>query len=257
LARAPFIELGQGRNAARIRILYEDRSVVAIDKPAGWLLIPFSWQLTQRNLQAAITSSIAAGDFWAKSRNLKFLRAVHRLDGETSGVLLLAKSAGAVNTYADLFETRRMEKRYLAVVRGLPRANTWTCQAKLGPDPRENGRIRIDPREGKEAETAFRVLHSIGDKSLIEARPVTGRTHQIRVHLLEAGHPVVGDELYGPEANTPQPPGVRHRALFPLGLRSVTLAYFDPFLRRKVSIHASTGEFLKAFGFETTTLPAE
>jgi RluA family pseudouridine synthase len=251
LARAPFIELGQGRNAARIRILYEDRSVIAIDKPAGWLLIPFSWQLTQRNLQAAITSSIAAGDYWARSRNLKFLRALHRLDGETSGVLLLARSAGAVNTYGELFEARRMEKRYLAVVHGQPRETEWTCRARLGPDPMENGRVKIDSRKGKEAETAFRVLHSAGHKSLIEARPVTGRTHQIRVHLLQAGYPVVGDELYGPEAKAPQPSGVRHRASFPLGLRSVTLAYFDPFLRRRISIHASAAEFLKAFGLES------
>ena len=74
-----------------IPILFEDRAVVAIDKPAGWMLVPFSWQKTSRNLQAAISSSIAAGDFWARSRGLKFLRHVHRLDSDTSGVLLLAK----------------------------------------------------------------------------------------------------------------------------------------------------------------------
>src|SRR5438128_9176077 len=113
MAKPQQIELGDG---TIIPILYEDRSVLAIDKPAGWLLIPTSWERTARNLQLAIESSIAAGDFWAKSRNLKFLRFVHRLDAETTGVLLLGKSAGAMPVYSQLFEGREVEKVYLAVV---------------------------------------------------------------------------------------------------------------------------------------------
>src|SRR6476646_11264209 len=80
----------------QIDILYEDRSVLAIDKPRDWMLVPFSWQKTNRNLQAALTSSIAAKDFWARSRGLRFLRFAHRLDADTTGVLLLAKSPGAL-----------------------------------------------------------------------------------------------------------------------------------------------------------------
>jgi 23S rRNA pseudouridine1911/1915/1917 synthase len=95
------VELPTGE---RFPILYEDRSVLAIDKPAGWMLVPFSWQKTGRNLQAALASSIAAGDFWARSRNLRFLRFVHRLDAETSGILLLAKSPGAVRSFGEMFE---------------------------------------------------------------------------------------------------------------------------------------------------------
>src|ERR1044071_6733137 len=124
-----------------IPILYEDRSVLAIDKPRGWMLVPFSWQKTNRNLQAAITSSIAAGDFWARSRNLKFLRFVHRLDADTTGVLLFAKSPGAVRTYGDLFESRKMEKIYLAAVRGVPKQTQWTCRLKLGRDAADGGQI--------------------------------------------------------------------------------------------------------------------
>jgi 23S rRNA pseudouridine1911/1915/1917 synthase len=247
--RPSFMELGLGKDAIRIPILHEDRSSIAIDKPAGWLLIPFSWQSTQRNLQAAITSSIAAGDFWAKSRNLKFLRAVHRLDGETSGVLLLARSAGAVDAYAKLFEMRRMEKRYLVVVEGIPKQTNWTCHASLSPDPDRHGRIQVDARNGKEAETTFRVLSVSGARTLLEARPLTGRTHQIRVHLLEANHPVVGDDLYGSGTRTPQTAAARHRVQFPLGLRAMELAYLDPFLRRRVKISATVGEFLETFGF--------
>ena len=113
MAKPNFIELPTGE---KIPILYEDRSVIAIDKARGWMLVPFSWLKTGRNLQAALISSIAAGDFWARSRGLRFLRFVHRLDAETTGILLLAKSPGAVTIYGSLFESRKMEKLYLAVV---------------------------------------------------------------------------------------------------------------------------------------------
>src|SRR5436190_19161615 len=100
MAKPAQIELPDGIS---IPIVYEDRSVLAIDKPAGWLLVPNSWERTARNLQLAIESSITAGDFWAQSRNLKFLRFVHRLDAETSGILLFAKSPGAMPVYSRLF----------------------------------------------------------------------------------------------------------------------------------------------------------
>src|SRR3954469_9709309 len=136
----------------QIEILYEDRSVLAIDKPRDWMLVPFSWQKTNRNLQAALISSIAAGDFWARSRGLRFLRFVHRLDAETTGILLLAKSQGAVVSYGALFESREMEKTYLAVVSGVPKQTEWTCRLKIGPDPDQRGRMLVDARYGKQAE---------------------------------------------------------------------------------------------------------
>src|SRR5213593_2394252 len=98
MGKPNFIELSKGD---LIPILYEDRSILAIDKPAGWMLVPVSWQKTKRNLQAALLSSIAAGHFWARSRNIKFFRHVHRLDAETSGILLFAKSMGALDAFGD------------------------------------------------------------------------------------------------------------------------------------------------------------
>ena len=237
VARSPFIELP---GAAPIPILYEDRAVLAIDKPRGWMLVPFSWQKTSRNLQAALTSSIAAGDFWARSRNLKFLRFVHRLDAETTGILLFAKSPGAVKTFGDLFESRKMEKVYLAVVHGVPKRNEWTCRLKLGPNPGARGKMKVDSRRGKEAETHFRLLQSGEKTSLIEASPFTGRTHQIRVHLAESGLPVVGDELYDPQ------PLDRESGL---GLRAVQLSYLDPFTKRRIEIRAPVEDFCREFGF--------
>jgi 23S rRNA pseudouridine1911/1915/1917 synthase len=241
MAKPSFIELSDG---PPIPILYEDRSILAIDKPPGWMLVPFSWQRTSRNLQAALVSSIAAGDFWARSRNLKFLRYVHRLDAETSGVLLFAKSHGAAEGYSQLFESRRMEKVYLAVVEGVPRVSEWTSTEPLGQVPGQPGRMRGDARLGKEALTRFKVLMSKGVQTLVEARPETGRTHQIRVHLACAGHPVARDYLYG------KPRTEREESI---GLRAIELRYQDPFTRRPVSIRAPTEGFLREYGFD---LPA-
>lgn len=249
MAKTECIELDDGKWTTRIPILYEDRSVIAIDKPAGWLLVPFSWQQTRRNLHAAIVSSIAAKDFWARGRNLKFLRHVHRLDAETTGVLLMATSMGSLNTYGDLFESREMEKRYLAVVLGTPKKDQWICRQKLAQDPDRYGKMRVDERDGKEAETEFRVLERMKDLALIEARPYTGRTHQIRLHLLASGHPVMGDDLYGPDAGRKPYRGQQPEREFSLALRAVELAYKNPFTSRQVRITAPTAGFLRAFGF--------
>ncbi len=222
-----------------IPILYEDRSVLAIDKPRDWMLVPFSWQKTNRNLQAALTSSIAARDFWARSRALKFLRFIHRLDADTTGVLLLGKSPGAVTAYGRLFESRQMEKVYLAVVEGMPKETEWTCRLKLAPASGEPGRMQVDQRQGKDAETNFQVVKTHAGRTLVEARPLTGRTHQIRVHLAESGYPVIGDELYGRKTRKNES----------LALRAVELAYRDPFTRRAVRIIAETIWFLREYGF--------
>lgn len=222
-----------------IPILFEDRSVLAIDKPRGWMLVPHSWRQTNWNLQAAIDSSIRADDFWARSRNLRYLRHIHRLDADTSGVMLFAKSEGAMRALGDMFESRRMQKTYLAVIEGKPNQTEWTCALPLGPDPKKFGRMRVDTTpDGKESETHFRLLQMAGRFALIEARPLTGRTHQIRLHLAQSASPIVCDELYGRVEK-----GLR------LGLRSLRLAYRDTFTRRDVDIQAPSAEFLAEFGF--------
>jgi RluA family pseudouridine synthase len=233
--KTDFIELGTGE---KIPILYEDRSVIAVDKPAGWMLVPTTWQRTQRNLQAAIESSIAAGQFWARSRNLKFLRYIHRLDAETSGVLLFGKTPGAVRSYGKLFESRSMEKAYLAVVGSVPTRSAWTCHEAIGEESSSPKRMKVDARHGKAAETSFKVLANNQGRALLEARPVTGRTHQIRVHLAHSGSPIVGDPLYG-----------QARKNEAMALRSILLSYSDPFTRRRVCVKAPVDEFLKMYSF--------
>lgn len=221
-----------------VPILYEDRSVLAIDKPFGWVVEAGDDSPNARQLQLAVREGISRAWHWAKSRNLKFLRFVHRLDLPTTGILLASKSPGGVAPYSKLFSDRAVEKRYLAVVEGRPTQQEWRCEEPLGPHPTQHGRHQVDRRNGKDAMTEFTVLATSPKRALIEARPLTGRTHQIRLHLLAAGLPVVGDVLYG-----------RGEPDQLLGLRSVVLSYRDPFTHRPVWIGAPTEEFLSRFGF--------
>jgi RluA family pseudouridine synthase len=229
--------------AVRIPILYEDRSVLALDKPAGWMLAPDSWDQTDRNLQLALIASIRRKDRWAQSRRIRFLRYVHRLDAETTGVLLMVKSPNAMRAYSELFRGRSVEKVYLAVVAGAVRATNWICSLPLAAETGRAGVITVDRAKGQPAETRFSTISVSKNCSLVEARPITGRTHQIRVHLAAAGHPVVGDPLYGDGDQD------SNSALYPMGLRAVFLAYRDPFQRRRTEISAPADEFLRNFGF--------
>jgi 23S rRNA pseudouridine1911/1915/1917 synthase len=237
MAKPMVIELPTG---ATIPIVYEDRAVLAIDKPAGWMLAPDDWDRTQRNLQLALVSSMNGGDFWASSRQLRFIRFIHRIDADTSGLVLFAKNPGALTALSELFESREVEKEYLAIVEGVPASPKWTCSLMIGPEPAALSRMKVDPDTGKEAQTEFEVRDVIGQRALVVARPLTGRTHQIRVHLAASGTPVCGDGLYGKK---------RLGEKQPLALRSVAIKYTDPFQRKRVSIRASADGFLRQFGF--------
>ena len=203
------------------------------------MLAPVSWQNTSRNLQAAIESSIAGRDFWARSRGLKFLRHVHRLDADTSGVLLFAKSPGAVERFFELFESRKMEKTYLAVVVGVPRQKEWTCELKLAPDKKRFRKMKVDERFGKESETHFKFLETRGKFSLWSKQ---NRSPAARIKSAFIWRsPVCRLSVMSFTES--------RRSNLQLGLRAVRLAYKDPFTKRRVEILAPTEQFLKEFGF--------
>lgn len=227
-----------------IPVLYEDRAAFVIDKPAGWLLAPDSWTRTRRNLQRALSVDVAAGQNWARSRGIKFLRFVHRLDSETTGALLFAKSAGGVRAYSELFRRQTVDKVYLAVVEGRVQRSAWTCELRLAPDPKQPTKIIVDRGRGELAETRFAVVSRLNDSSLVLCRPITGRTHQIRVHLADSSYPVLGDSLYSKKAPSPPCPGP-----YPLALRAVGLSYRDPFRKTPVSVLAPIDQFVRSFGF--------
>lgn len=212
---------------------------MVVDKPAGWLVAPETWTQTARNFQLALMDALARREHWARVRSLRFLRYVHRLDADTSGLLMVAKSPAAVEAYSMLFRERQVEKGYLAVVSGCPKSDTWTCSGPLLTDRRGKHVTVSVHSKGKPSETRFQVLYRdpVKEISLVWCMPVTGRTHQIRVHLKHGGFPILGDVLYHPKA-VKGPPG--------LGLRAMWLAYTDPYTERRQEILASAKDFLQA-----------
>jgi len=180
-----------------VPILFEDEHLLAIDKPAGLLVSPDRYDPNRPNLMRLLHEGVAAGKHWARERQLDYLSNVHRLDFETSGVLLLCKTKPALVTLANLFGSEKPVKKYLALVWGRPLDKEFEVDAPLSQHPLKIGQMRVDPKSGKKSKTQFAVLEQFADWALVQCTPLTGRTHQIRIHLKHAGFPIVGDELYG------------------------------------------------------------
>lgn len=168
-------------------VLFEDEFLLAIDKPSG--------------IAVHGGSGIAHGvieSLRAMRRDARFLELVHRLDRDTSGVLLVAKKRTALTALHEMLRSRDMDKRYLVAVKGRFRNELQRVRASLAEHRTREGEKRVSVSErGQEAETVFRRLSRGAEASLLEAELLTGRTHQIRVHLAHLGHPVLGDAKYG------------------------------------------------------------
>jgi len=169
------------------RILYRDACLLAYNKEAG---IPSQQTPADayNNLYAAVYRHLS------KDSPSPYVALHHRLDQETSGVMLFAVDRTVNRSLGNAFQKHNVGKDYLAWVEGVPSKDEWICKKAIG---RKGGRYLIRSSDkGKTAETWFKVIFSDGD-SLVLARPLTGRTHQIRLHLAADGHPVMGDRLYG------------------------------------------------------------
>jgi len=185
-----------------IPVLFEDEHLLALDKPAGLLTSPDRYDAERPNLMRLLHAGIAAGKPWAKERGLTYLSNAHRLDFETSGIILLAKNKPALVTLANLFGTDKPEKKYLALARGEPAETHFEVEVKLAPHPVKLGMMRADFKGGKHSKTIFDVLENFTRSGyvLLSCQPITGRTHQIRVHAAHVSLKIVGDELYGGKA---------------------------------------------------------
>lgn len=177
--------------------MFEDEQLLALDKPSRLLTSPDRYDPQRPNLMKLLHAGIERGTPWAKSRGLTYLMNAHRLDFETSGVILLAKTKPTLVALANLFGTEKPVKVYAALVHGLPTKPAFEVDAKLAPHPVKVGLVRVDERNGKRSRTQFELLEKFTGYALLKCLPLTGRTHQIRVHLRQAGLPIVGDELYG------------------------------------------------------------
>jgi 23S rRNA pseudouridine1911/1915/1917 synthase len=219
--------------AIPLPILYEDDDLLVIDKPAGLVVHP----------GAGATGGTLVSALLHHARSLSGVGGVlrpgivHRLDKGTSGLLVVAKNDAAHRALAEQFAGRTVEKDYLALVLGVPRAREGTVVAAIGRDPRNRKRMSVRAPRGREARTSWRVAETFDGAAVLRVRIHTGRTHQIRVHLASLGHPVAGDPTYG---------GARAPSCRSAAAREALLSLRRPALHaaRLGFVHPTTGAHL-------------
>jgi len=171
-------------------VLFEDDDIAVIDKPIGLVVHPGAGTRETTLVEGLLaTRSLPASDDASRPG------IVHRLDKETSGVIVVAKTTAALEGLQRQFADRVVSKTYLAVIEGTLEEEEGLVDAPIGRDPTRPSRMAVAPT-GRKSQTEFDVLERLGDRALLLVRPRTGRTHQIRVHFSYIGHPVVGDAIY-------------------------------------------------------------
>ncbi len=185
-------------------VLYEDDHVIVLNKPAGLVVHPAPGHPSGTLVNALLARYPELAGSAGERPGI-----VHRLDKETSGVLIVARNTEALEFLQAQFRRREVHKEYLALVHGRPDSTRGLIGAPIGRDPRHRRRLWVVP-DGRPATTEFEVVEAFPGYTLLLVRPVTGRTHQIRVHLAAIGHPVVGDSAYGPRRRKQGLPLRRH-----------------------------------------------
>jgi len=168
-----------------IKVLFEDDTILVLDKPSGLLVLPDRYDPSIPNLKSLLEED--RGQIYV----------VHRIDRETSGVIIFAKTEESHRSLNSQFESRATEKEYLAICRGDAQNPEGDVDLPLSEDRAKRGKMRVDRTDGKKAITKYSVVEQFNRFTLIEAEPRTGRTHQIRVHLSAVDLPILGDSLYG------------------------------------------------------------
>jgi 23S rRNA pseudouridine1911/1915/1917 synthase len=221
--------------AIPLDVLYEDETIAAVNKPAGMVTHPSLGHMTGTLVNAVLARWPQTAEVGEPGR----AGIVHRLDKDTSGVILIAKTEEARRYLARQFKARRVTKRYLALVYGTPPSPTGEINVPIGRDPRQRNKMAV-VRDGRESISHYNVLRTIGPATYLEIFPKTGRTHQIRVHLAFLKLPVVGDPVYG-----------RRRERGPIRLRrqflhAESLTLIAPSSRQVITIHAPLPAELQA-----------
>lgn len=203
-------------------IAYEDEHLLVVDKGAGLVVHPARGH-REDTLSQLLAHSAAGGD-------PERAGIVHRLDRDTSGLLLVSRSEEVHRLLQAALAERRIEREYLALVQGRPPARSGTIEAPIGRDPRVRTRMAVGGAHAREARTHFTLERALGDTSLLRVRLDTGRTHQIRVHLQAIGHPVCGDPEYG----TPGSLGLERQFL-----HAARIAFDHPLTGERVEVTSS------------------
>jgi 23S rRNA pseudouridine1911/1915/1917 synthase len=189
----PLEKIDNQPEAIPLDVLYEDEDLIVINKPAGLVVHPGAGHREHTLVNALLHHFPKLSGIGGKERP----GIVHRLDKETSGCLVVAKNDEAHRRLSAQFEERTVEKIYLALVAGRMRKNLGTVTETIGRHPVDRQRMSTASKRGRAAKTEYRVLSSSNEKSLVECKLHSGRTHQVRVHLQHLGHPVLGDKIYG------------------------------------------------------------
>ncbi len=179
-----------------LRIVYEDAALVVIDKPAGMVVHPAPGHYTGTLVNALLFHCRPLSGIGGEERP----GIVHRLDKDTSGLLLVAKHDRSHRHLAAQLKARHLQRRYMALVAGRMPAPQGIVDAPIGRHPQQRQKMAVVTQHGRVARTHYQVLETWGPLSLVQLSLETGRTHQIRVHLAHLGHAVLGDSVYGPEA---------------------------------------------------------
>lgn len=209
-----------------MKITYEDKQLIIVDKPAGLPVLPDGWEKDS--------------DYLVKQLEEKYDRIfiVHRLDKITSGVMVFALDAETHRALNMQFESHEAQKTYHALVEGNPRWEEKIAKHPLRPNVGKKHRTAVDPKNGKPSETHFRIIKRYPESALVEAKPMTGRTHQIRVHAYALGHPLVEDVLYGARDRYGLPRPMLH---------AQTLSFIHPATKERVKFSAPhPGDFEEA-----------
>lgn len=234
--------------AIPLKILYEDRDLVVIDKPAGMVVHPAAGHHGGTLVNALLHHCDDLAGIGGELRP----GIVHRLDKDTSGILVVSKNDACHQHLAAQFKEHSVRRRYLALIHGCPERSAGTIDQPIGRHPVQRKKMSGKARRGKRAVTHWRVLERYPGQrlSLVELRLETGRTHQIRVHFAETGHPLVGDPLYGRRNSTGAIQDPRLRALIRQlpgqALHAASLGF----------VHPRSGKYLEFSGEMPDTLKA-
>jgi 23S rRNA pseudouridine1911/1915/1917 synthase len=222
-------------------VAYEDDHLLIVDKPAGVVVHPARGHWTGTLSQALAARGAGGGERWRAG-------IVHRLDRDTSGLLVVAKDEAIHRALKSLLSVRRLRREYLALVDGHPPARSGTIDAPIGRHRRERVLMSIDTAEPREARTRFEIERMLPAAALLRVVLETGRTHQIRVHLAAIGHPICGDPVYG---------APRRYGLARQFLHAERLAFEHPMTHRPLDVRSALpGDLRAALGQAEAEPPA-
>jgi len=209
-----------------LNIIFEDDWIIVLNKPAGLVVHPGSGNKNGTLVNALLYYADRLADTGDELRP----GIVHRLDKDTSGVIVIAKNERALRSLAKQFQKRAITKKYIAVVKGVISHDSGVVDAPIARHKIDRHKMDVvdDEDEGRNARTVYRVVKRFSDCTLVEVHPETGRTHQIRVHMKHIGHPVLGDAVYGGKS-----PDIPRQAL-----HAETLGFTHPDSGKYVEFHA-------------------